>query len=111
MTAHYRTIKPHYINNVYISPNTVIAEGTDTPLGWVPTLAVDPLDLPAVNAFYAAGPRAGGQYEDLNPFDNQNYSALGSLLGAQVKPVTYWVRVGTLWGLTGLGSNLAPIPG
>jgi hypothetical protein len=60
---------------------------------------VDPLDTPAVNAFYAQGPQLLGLVRGTFGF-----------VGA---PATYWnptVVAGSLkWSLTGLGVGLVPI--
>ena len=100
MTAQYMLLRPHFFNG-YIAAGSVITEGIDVPSGWVPTLAVDPLNMDAVNAFFAAGPRSGGIYEDLSlwPVGMITY-----------QPATFWVKAsGGLWSLTGLGANIQGI--
>lgn len=106
-------LEDHYINGQILSAGTTqstIDVGGLLPVGWIPTPNVDPLDTPAVAAFYSAGPvRSGPIY---------------------IKPVTYWVRsviadfssadfsptdfstgdVGNAWTLTGLGANQSLYP-
>jgi hypothetical protein len=99
----YRLLKDHYVNNVYFSAGTTQSTadvGGLLPTGWQPTLDVDPLDTPAVNAFYAMRPG----YPELiqQQFQTQSVSP----------PVTYWVGTPTgdvtRWSLTGLGADLSP---
>jgi hypothetical protein len=96
--AQYRLLLPHILNNIYYDANSIISEIVDVPIGWVPTLAVDPLNARAVQQFYNAGPRAGGTYEDLNMTDTirTSFNVLQS-------PVTYWKQSGNFYTLTGLG--------
>ena len=102
----YRLLLPHWLNNTYYDANSIITEGVDVPFGWVPTLAVDPLTTTAVQAFFNAGPRGGGQYEDLN-MTNTFRAAFNVLM----PPVTYWKQSGGFWTLTGLGATLGPVGG
>lgn len=107
-------LEDHYISGVYMSAGTTqstIDVGGLLPIGWVPTPNVDPLDTPAVNAFYAVGPAWPGPIS--------------------IKPVTYWTEVQppldfspadfsrsdfnvahirNSWSLTGLGVNLSQYP-
>ena len=94
-TGQYLFLRPHYINDVYLPVGTVWST-----YNWVPTLAVDPLDTAAVTAFYNAGPRDGGIYEDTNFWPGASSRA----------PVTYWKIVPPYWTLTGLGAGLPGIP-
>jgi hypothetical protein len=70
-------------------------------VGWQPNGNVEPLDLNAVNDFYAMGP----QPQDLI---RSAYTDNGVRL-----PVTYWAaKPGsspTQWTLTGLGMNKPPV--
>jgi hypothetical protein len=103
MTAQYLLLRPHLLGSVEAAPGAVITEGVDVPGGWVPTLAVDPLNAAGATAFYNAGPRDGGAYEDLIYWPGW----------LQVAPVTRWVKTGGpigYWSLTGLGAGFAPIP-
>lgn len=125
MTAKYKLLQPHYIQNVYLDQGITVTEGTEVPSGWVPTLNVDPLNTAAVTAFYSAGPRGLG-WEELNQFGQQNYtSPTGVTAPGFIKPATYWIKTGGgfssgfspgfvqnafYWQLTGLGVLLAPIP-
>ena len=98
----YRLLRPHYLAGGLTPPDAVITEGTDVPNFWVPTLAVDPLNNAAAEAYYNAGPRDGGVYEDTNFWAGT----------ASARPVTYWQRTGfpvQYWSLTGLGAGFQPI--
>ena len=105
MTASYRTIRPHFLSNTFVPTGTVITEGGGLiPVGWSPTLAVDPLNAQAVANFYAAGPRNACN-EDLSLFAVDNYWNQGA--SPFIQPTTYWVKnfPSNLWSLTGLGSS------
>lgn len=104
MTATYRLLADHYINNALLPAGSVVTDtgaGAQIPVGWTPSPAVDPLDSGAVTQFYNAGPglcglcRAQFSTQAVNP------------------PATYWKGTAmagvTSWQLTGLGSGLAPI--
>ena len=59
----YRFLQDHYVNGVTYLAGTTAATfdaGGTLPTGWLPSGAVDPLDAPAVNAFYAVGPQVCG---------------------------------------------------
>jgi hypothetical protein len=105
MAARYNLLRPHYLRSGWADAGTIVTEGFEIPNGWIPTLAVDPLNTDAVNAFYAAGPRDGGIYEDTNLWPG------GFPI---IKPVTSWyiavISFAQYWALTGLGANLAPLP-
>lgn len=116
--SQYRLLTDHYIANQILQGGTIQSTadvGGLLPVGWIPTPNVDPLDTPAVNAFYAQGPQFTGLVRSV-------------LVGIPVvPPVTYWKelvdtpwskgfstafgpRTGShLWSLTGLGSAMAPI--
>jgi hypothetical protein len=94
--ALYRMLAAHSIGGMYFDAGS-IAETSDLggqlPADWIPSPNVEPLDTPAVNAFYAAGPNARGG-------------------GGQ----TYWLASPVpdhpevmAYSLTGLGQGLAPI--
>jgi hypothetical protein len=108
MPALYKLLRPHYLQ-YWRDAGELIFEGVDIPNGWVPTLSVDPLNTAAVNAFYAAGPRDGGNYEGTNFYQ-------GGYLGSQppIKPATSWYVVVVpphqYWKLNGLGAALAALP-
>jgi hypothetical protein len=98
----YRLLKSHYLTTGWFDVDTIITEGMDVPIGWIPTLGVDPLNPQAVTAFYNAGPRSASSYEDVNEFENATRS--------RTRPVTFWKPVsGThTYTLTGLGIGLPP---
>jgi hypothetical protein len=107
--AQYMLLAPHLINNIYLDRGTVVVEtdGTgvhDLPASWVPSLAVDPLNSRAVNAFWAAGPRSIA-YEDLAQWAN----SLSTFTAPAIMPKTFWVKTGNQYKLTGLGANLPPV--
>jgi hypothetical protein len=93
--AQYRLLADHWINQFYFLAGTTLTMADN----WVPSNAVDPLDTPAVNAFWAAGPRPLGLVR-------QQWSDIQVAL-----PITYWKQIpgGNFWQLTGLGSAKPPI--
>jgi hypothetical protein len=112
VAAQYRVIQPHWINNNYYDVGTVLTEGSlytsgELPSNWVPTLAVDPLNTRAVDAFYAAGPRHIS-YDDLARWANSQWVNVAP--STLVVPVTYWVKRGNQFFLTGLGSDQTKYP-
>jgi hypothetical protein len=109
MTAQYRLLCPHYLNGIMLVADDIVTEGTDVPNGWVPTLAVDPLNSDAVSAYYAAGPRDGGIFED-DPGPGRWGSWRNGRL-PPAPPTTFWQRVrGTnTYKLTGLGIGRLPV--
>src|SRR5215469_6741946 len=106
MAASYRLLCPHYIGGVWYAQNTVVAEGAGLPFGWVPTLAVDPLNSEAVDAYYAAGPR-NIAYEANPDFGGAYWPPVtGRIQDVMPAAATHWVKLTeTLWRLTGLGAN------
>jgi hypothetical protein len=103
----YRFLQDAYIGGLYFPAGSTAATadaGGLLPTAWIPGPFVDPLDTPAVNAFYAAGPqRAAKQWGGTN-------GAPGP------KPATYWLASPQganpsvmLWSLTGLGIGKAAI--
>jgi hypothetical protein len=105
--AIYKLLLPHYVRGAYLDEGLTVTEGVQIPSGWVPTLAVDPLNNSAVLAFFNAGPRDGGQYPDLSLYQSENFART-----SVTPPATYWVRTGVNeWSLTGLGIGLGPVGG
>jgi hypothetical protein len=100
----YGFLQDHSIGGQYYPAGTVASTadvGGTLPTGWPPSNAVDPLDTPAVNAFYALGP------QPMPVLVRQQWSTQGVS-----PPVTYWRRVvgsSNKWQLTGLGAALPPI--
>jgi hypothetical protein len=105
--SRYRFLQDAYIGNVLFPAGSTASTadvGGLLPTGWVPGPYVDPLDTPALNAFYSGGPqRPARQWSGAN-------GAPGP------KPVTYWVSTleptnpsVMLWSLTGLGIGKAPV--
>ena len=88
----------------YAQAGTILVDGPggNIPNGWVPPGCVDPLDGPAVGAFYAAGPQMPGR-------------VISQWSGLSVPPpATRWIAVGQqgqpgMYLLSGLGVGLAPL--
>jgi hypothetical protein len=102
--ATYRLLEDHYVANQFLSAGSTQSTadvGGVLPIGWKPTPNVEPLDVAAVNAFYAAGPQQPGLIR----------SQFSGIYIAP--PITFWQSIAlgdaTLWQLTGLGATLAPI--
>jgi hypothetical protein len=88
----------------YVQAGTILVDGPggNIPNGWIPT-ACEPLDGPALTAYYNAGP----QFSPVL----QHWTGLNV-----VPPVTFWKFVSgsnpnRLYGLTGLGGALPPVLG
>ena len=97
--ATYRTLVDVYLNNAHILAGTTLTLADN----FVPSAAFDPLDTPAVTAFYAAGPQPP-------PLVRTQWSTQ-----FVAPPTTFWksttIQPGLpyqTWSLTGLGSNLPP---
>jgi hypothetical protein len=106
--ASYFLLQPHYINDVYLQAWTTVTEGREIPVGWVPTLMVDPLNAPAVAAFYAAGPRPGypGPGYDWQAWQRTTAQRPSAIERSN----TYWVESPPgMFKLTGLGAGLPPV--
>jgi hypothetical protein len=101
----YVLLVPHYIGGAELPAGTLVTEGVQIPVGWIPTLAVDPQDSVAIQNYWNAGPQDGAEpNRDFYPW-------------VPLPATTYWVPVaGTqgYWQLTGTGASLgsknAPIP-
>ena len=102
--ALYRTLVDVYIGGAHILAGTTLT----LPDNFVPSAAYDPLDTPAVNAFYAQGPKPP-------PLARTQFSTQ-----FVAGPVTYWKATPlppgaptgsslTSWQLMGLGAGLPPI--
>lgn len=103
--AFYRFLSDHNIGGVYFQAGTTATTadvpGGQLPLGWVPTGAVEAMDLAAVSAVWAAGVQLTGKVQT-------QWAGIGV-----APPVTRWVPVAQpnpsqLYQLTGLGAALAP---
>ena len=106
----YRFLSDHSIAGQYYPAGTVASTadaGGSLPVGWRPSGSVDPVDAPALAAFYAAGPQFPG-----NPIRTQ-------FTGINVpRPATVWLPVPgsatpptKMYSLSGLGAALAPVSG
>ena len=102
--SQYRFLQDAYVGTQYFLAGTTAATadvaGGTLPIGWTPSVCVDPLDTPAVNAFYAQGPQT------FPILIRQQWSTQ-----PVSPPVTYWRQIpgGRMWQLTGLGAGLPPI--
>jgi hypothetical protein len=104
--SRYRFLVPHSVGPYYFPAGTIAATadvpGGLLPTGFVPSGGVDPLDTPAVNAFWAAGP------------SRVSLARTGAFVAP---PATYWVfsfpqptnSSVMRWNLVGLGAALAPL--
>jgi hypothetical protein len=102
MTASYRLLVPHWIEDAYLEANTIVTEGVNIPVGWKPTLGCEPLNSAGLSAFAAQPP-------GLCPLIQSQFS--NNVVSG---PTTAWVGTPqaegcTKWQLTGLGASLAPI--
>jgi hypothetical protein len=102
--ARYRALQDMWlgISFPYVTAGDILQDGPggNIPSNWVPNGAVDPIDGPALTAFWNAGPQFCGLI-------NSRWSYIGP-------PTTFWKPVpGTaspnkLYSLTGLGASLPP---
>lgn len=111
--SRYLMLEDHYINGQYLSAGTqqsTVDVGGLLPTGWVPTPNVDPLDTPAVAAFYAAGPaRSGPLYA--RPVTYWVNLPLSDFVPGDFSPADFFtINIGNSWGLTGLGTNQSLYP-
>jgi hypothetical protein len=102
----YRFLRDHSISGAYHQAGTVASTadvGGTLPVNWQPTGVCEPLDDPAVAAFYAMGPQ-------LRALIRQQWVGL-----PVAKPVTYWIpnpnptqpgNSAREYVLTGLGAGL-----
>jgi hypothetical protein len=99
--SQYRFLQDAYVGQYFLAGTTAatadVAGGT-LPIGWTPSVCVDPLDTAAVNAYWAAGPQLLGLVR-------QQWSTI-----PVTPPVTYWRAVGGgQYQLGGLGAGLPPL--
>jgi hypothetical protein len=94
--AQYRALQDCYLAGAYVNAGDIVT----LPNTIIPPAAVDPLDTPAVNAFFAAGPQLCGLIR-------QQWSTIIA------PPVTRWIPGpgANQWQLTGLGAALGPTSG
>jgi hypothetical protein len=101
IVAKYRLLADHYVGNNYLEAGAIVTTGVELPIGWVPSLSVDPLDSDAVLAMFNGVP---GQllpevfaWPGGSRFSNVDKPA----------PSTYWQKAGTdVSALTGSGTSL-----
>ena len=52
----YRLLADHYVGDRLLEAGSIVSTGVELPVGWVPSLAVDPIDGEGTQAFFDAGP-------------------------------------------------------
>ena len=112
--AQYKMLVDHFVNNQVLPAGSIqttkdaSASGL-LPANWTPSPNVDPLDTPAVDAYWAAGAANIDFLLASYAFSN----GMGPTWFRSVVPQTYWnatpVGANTQFKLTGLGSALAPV--
>lgn len=104
MTAQYRLLADHYFEATGSFPaGTVVTEGNQIPVGWIPSIASEPLNAQAIQNYWNAGPRGKMDAEPSRSI----FDSIGAYF-VQLAPVIYWARVPgtTLFQLTGAGASL-----
>ena len=102
--ASYRTLVDHFVAGRYLEAGSVIVEGFDVPVGWTPSLSVDPLDSDAIQKFWNALP--GPLLSDAE-FGWPGGSRFSNV--AKPVPAVYWRKINNdSFQLTGAGSSLGP---
>jgi hypothetical protein len=101
--ASYRLLVDHYIGDRYLEADSVVTEGRDIPVGWVPSLSVDPLDSDAVQKFWNQLP---------GPLLCEEFAWPGGSRRSDVSkpaPAIYWRKIDNdTFILTGGGASLGP---
>ena len=99
--ATFRLLADHFINGAVLLAGSIQTTGDLLPVNWRPSNNSEPLDGSALTLFYNAGPQ-------LPSLVRAQWSTIGV-----APPVTYWKPIPAaglpFYGLTGLGSGLAPI--
>jgi hypothetical protein len=102
--ASYRLLAPHFVGSRYLEADSVVVEGVDIPVGWVPSLSVDPLDGDAAQKFWNQLP---GPLLSDSEFAWPGGSRFSNV--SKPAPVTYWKKIDNdTFILTGLGASLGP---
>jgi len=104
IAATYRLLVDHYILNTYLLANTTVTEGIEVPLGWVPTIAAEPLNTTAIQNYWNAGPSgvSSAQY-------GIDYFSAPFFLGPPTRVGVFWQQIAGSAGrfqLTGAGASL-----
>ena len=100
--------------SIYAQAGDIISDGPGgiLPSNWQPpTGAVDPLDTPAINAYWAVGPKGQGDASPSQWDFPCGWSRWSNV--AYSPPSIYWVRVPGGFQLTGAGASLGvhpPVP-
>src|SRR5262249_34264616 len=112
LPAQYRLLADHYLASGYAQAGTVVTEGLEIPLDWIPTLATEPINLLAIRKYWLAWPRGMADAEAQRDFyptywnRGVNLVAVGAPLTA---PTVYWRQVGKgKFQLTGDGASYGP---
>lgn len=116
MAAQYKLLTDHYFpNKGIVLAGTYVTEGDgNIPIGWTPTLAVEPLNSDAITAFWNTGPRGMNDAEcgrDYWPLGWLNRFENGDPTIPIRAPSVYWAPVAGrpgVWQLTGNGASLGP---
>jgi hypothetical protein len=108
--SQYRFLSDHYIGGAIYPAGTTASTadviGGSLPVGWVPSGAVDPLDAPALAAFFNAGPQ-----QPLNPIRTQ-FTGINVVPAiTALAPVPGTSNPTRTYRLTGLGAALPPVLG
>lgn len=110
--ATYRLLVKHYLGGVYYEAGTIVHEGVEVPIGWVPTIATEPLNAAAIVSYWNAGPPgAVERSQDFYPFVSQYISVFRRQTGPRPLPGVYWQQVpgtASTYILTGDGASLGP---
>jgi hypothetical protein len=102
--ASYRLLAPHFVGDRYFEADSIVVEGVDLPLGWIPSLSVDPLDADAAQKFWNQVP--GPMLSD-SEFAWPGGSRWS--IGSKPAPATYWKKIDNdTFQLTGIGTSLGP---
>jgi hypothetical protein len=108
--SQYRFLSDHSIGGQYYPAGTTASTadvvGGSLPVNWVPSGAVDPLDAPALTAFFNAGPQV-----PLNPIRTQ-FTGIDVIPATTAwKPVPGTATPTRSYKLTGLGAGLPAVFG
>ena len=101
--ASYRLLTDHYVGSRWLPAASIVTEGVDVPVGWKPSLSVDPLDGDATQALWNQMPGLLLDGEFAWP-GGSRFSGTDN-----PAPMTYWKKIDDdTFILTGLGASLGP---
>lgn len=106
MAASYRLLTDHYLPGGFVQAGTTVTEGDgNIPVGWIPSLAVDPLNTLAIQNFWNQGPQGMDDAEitrDFYPLFWQRWTNQ-----PVTAPAVYWKQTARgVFQLTGAGASL-----